>query len=274
MQSGQSKFIVNIIPLQNVVSNASGLDATYELSNSVAKIQQMVNFDEKRINTNYLGSYTTGGSIQVTSPLNLCNVGITSNGNSFTGSGTSRLSGSVSTVVSPTTSTFIKLYDTSQSQSPAVSMGIAGRQVFQIGGTGNGLYYDTLKSAKEFRISSMIFAADLAQFSTVTVGGTCYATQFVTLSDREAKYNIEALTDINSIAHSLQSLKTYSFSYVGSQKREVGLLAQELELVFPECVDVVNGSKCINYDSMVALLLAAVRSLSTRVSELESGFRV
>jgi len=265
--------VLNIVELQNVITSASGVSPIGYLSNQVANIQEIVRYDIKQINVNSISNFDTS-PIQVYSDLNLCNVGITSNGNSFTGSGTSRLSGSVSTVVSPTTSTFIKLYDTSQSQSPAVSMGIAGRQVFQIGGTGNGLYYDTLKSAKEFRISSMIFAADLAQFSTVTVGGTCYATQFVTLSDREAKYNIEALTDINSIAHSLQSLKTYSFSYVGSQKREVGLLAQELELVFPECVDVVNGSKCINYDSMVALLLAAVRSLSTRVSELESGFRV
>jgi hypothetical protein len=275
MQNGQSRFVVNIVPLQNVVSNASGLDATAELSNSVANIQKMVNFEQKRINTNFLGSYTTGASIQVVSPLNLCNVGITSNNTPILGSGTSGTSGtSVSTLASPSASTFIRLYDASLPQSPAVSMGIGGHQVFQIGGTGNGLYYDTLHSANEFRISSMTFAADLGQFSTVAVGGTCYATQFVTLSDREAKYNIQALTDIRGIVQSLQSLQTYSFSYLGSQKTEIGLLAQELEGVFPECVDLVNGSKCINYDSMVALLLAAVRSLSSRVDQLESGFRV
>jgi len=276
MQSGQSKFIVNIVPLQNVVSNASGLDATYELSNSVAKIQQMVNYDEKRINTNYLASYTTGASIQVVSPLNLCNVGITSNNTTYSGGGGSGSGSaiSISTVTSPTASTFMRLYDTSQSQSPAVSIGIQGRQVFQVGGTGNGLYYDTLKAATEFRVSSMTFAADLGQFSTVTVGGLCYAQQFITLSDREAKYNIEALTDMSNITRRFQKVNTYSFSYIDSKTKEIGLLAQELEGFFPECVDDTNNTKYVKYNAVVALLVGVVRSLSARIDVLESGFRV
>jgi len=79
MQNANSKFVANLVALQNVISNVSGLDANAQLSNAVGNLQQMVNFDTKTVYTNYLGAYTADASINVISPINLCNVGITSN---------------------------------------------------------------------------------------------------------------------------------------------------------------------------------------------------
>jgi Chaperone of endosialidase len=274
MQNTNSRFIVNIVPLQNVVSNTSGLDATAQLSNAVGNIQQMINFEQKAVYTNYISAYTQGNSIEVLSPLNLCNVGITSNNTPYAGSGTTcNITCNVysNAILSPSGNTFIRLYDTSFASSPAISMGVSNHQVFQIGGTGNGLFYDATLGAKEFRVSSMIFAADFASISTVVVGGTCYAQNFVTLSDETTKYDVQALLDMSSITEKFKNINPYSFKYLEKDTKEIGLLAQELEAEFPECIDADSEKKYVKYNSVVALLLGAVRSLNERVKALESG---
>ena len=80
MQSGLSPFLVNILPLQNIQSNTSGLDTTTQLSNTVDGLVQMVNFEQKRIYTDYLSAYSADASIQVLSPMNLNGVNITGGG--------------------------------------------------------------------------------------------------------------------------------------------------------------------------------------------------
>lgn len=274
MQNTNSRFVVNIIPLQNVISNTSGLDATTQLSNAIGNIQQMINFDSKTINTNYLSAFTAGNSIQVTSPINLSNVGITSNNVPYAASA-SATTGSFSTntnsITSVTGNTFVKLYDTNYASSPAISMGVLNKQVFQIGGTGNALFYDSTKVATEFRISSVKLYADLANISSVVVGGTCYAQHFTQLSDERSKYDIQMISDISSITKNLQKINPYTFKYKGGETKEIGLLAQELEGLFPECIDTDKDIKYVKYNSVIALLLGAVRSLSERIDALESG---
>lgn len=105
MQSGASPFLVNIIPLQNIQSNTSGLDATATLSNTVDGLVQMVNFEQKRIYTDNLSSYTPDASIQVLSPLNLNGVNITGGGSVLVaGDGTT--TGSFTSLVVDASGTF------------------------------------------------------------------------------------------------------------------------------------------------------------------------
>jgi hypothetical protein len=275
MQSSSSPFVVNIVPLANVQTNTSGEDATTVLSNQVAQIQQMVNYDQKRIYTDYLGAFTTDGSIQVLSPLNLSNVGITSNGVPYSGSGSS--AGGGSTI--GTVSTSITLFDTTSALSTAMSFSVGDRPVFQILGSGNGLVYDTSGIATEFRISSMSFVADTGSFtSDVTVGGICYAQQFVTLSDERRKRSVSAV-NLDGIVSSLSGVNTYYYKIQSDgdpvnynlPRVEIGLLAQELEGSFPEVIQHgEDGTKYVKYNAVVALLLGAVRRLNQRVDELES----
>ena len=83
-----SPFLVNLQSLQNFNSNISGLDALTLLQNSVANIQEMVNYDEKRIFINTISKFNQI-PIQVTDPINLSNVNLFQNGDLFTGSGAS-----------------------------------------------------------------------------------------------------------------------------------------------------------------------------------------
>lgn len=269
MQNDVSQFVVNIIPLQNIQTNTSGLDTTTILSNDVANLQQMVNFEQKRIYTDYLGAYTAGNSIQVLSPLNLSNVGITSNGSATSIGG----GGSVSSITNVSTS--ISLFNTVNAVSTAIGFTIGGRDVLEIKGTGNSLVYDRLRAATEFRVSSMNLVADTAILSSLTVsntgtfGGVCYAQNFVTLSDVRAKTDISRLSTENLVS-GIDNIYSYSYKYVGGDRVDIGLLAQEVELEYPQAVETgPQGVKYLKYDVMISVLLESVRSLRQRVKVLE-----
>ena len=53
---------------------------------------------------------------------------------------------------------------------------------------------------------------------------------------------------------------------------DYGVIAQEVEEILPHAVDINNrGYKTVNYNSLIPLLIEAVKELSGRVKELEKG---
>ena len=244
MQSGLSPFLVNIVPLQNVITNASGIDLTTSFSNSIADLQTAVNTSNRTIYTNFISAYTTGGAITLQSPLVLSNGTLVTGGTTVTTS-VSSIQGS---------GTFINAGTT-------VDLGVGTTTIFQIGATGDIL----VQGGSEMRVSSMIFAADYISASTINVGGTCFAQNFVTLSDSGVKSQISTLTDVRGF----DRIGTYRFKYTGGVDDEIGLLAQEVEDVYPECVVENAGVKYIKYNAVVALLVGSVRRLEEKVRMLE-----
>lgn len=196
MQNDTSQFVVNIIPLQNIQSNTSGEDATFTLSNSVANIQQMVNFEQKRIYADVFSSYTADGTIQVVSPMNMSDVPLT----------TSELRGTNLSI------------------------------------TGSGLFT-----------------------------GTVSAAGFITLSDVMAKQNIVPIH--GSVLEGFQRITPYYYQYKANMvskeqegEPEIGLLAQEVEDVFPEAVATrSDGTKYIKMNAILALLVGAVKELRAKL---------
>ena len=56
---------------------------------------------------------------------------------------------------------------------------------------------------------------------------------------------------------------------------DYGVIAQELETILPHAVDINNrGYKTVNYNSLIPLLIEAVKELSGKVKELEKGDEV
>ena len=206
MQNDTSQFLVNIIPLQNVQTNVSGTDDITTLTNSVVAIQQMVNTDTNTIRTNFLQSFTSNTSIDVLSPLNLCNVGITSNDTPYT---TTDFSASITT--------------------------------------------------------SSITTSSITVNGSGTFSGICYAQQFVTLSDMLRKKDVREWR--SSVLPDMITLHPYIFSY--DTGYDIGLMAQEVESVWPYLVKEGVKGKYVNYDGMVAMLVKAVQELAGRVSTLE-----
>ncbi|UBD71184.1 tail fiber domain-containing protein [Bacteroides sp. BFG-257] len=97
-------------------------------------------------------------------------------------------------------------------------------------------------------------------------------------SDARAKTNIQTLSQSLSIINQLRPV-SYNFTdnsdntqfRKGGDGKEIGLLAQEVEKILPNAVLTdPDGNKLINYTNLIAVLINAVKDLSTKVSALEA----
>lgn len=254
MQNGTSRFTVNIVPLQNIQSNITALSAYTTVANNIANIQKMVNYDTKTVYTDTIRSFTPGNTIQFENPVNL----------------TTASSGSSSSLLQQSTS--VTLYTTSSITQTAIAFSVNNNPILQITGNGNVLYNDMTRTATEFVISSVTLKADDAVFNTM-MASTVTARNYLTLSDTTIKSNIREWR--LPILKTLTTIKPYAFTYADENiiPGNIGLMAQEVAAEYPQCVNTIHSTMYIKYDSMVAVLLGAVKELSAKVSTLEGNAR-
>ena len=55
-----------------------------------------------------------------------------------------------------------------------------------------------------------------------------------------------------------------------SEKQKIGLLAQDIEKVFPELVSESNGIKSVNYQGLVPVLINALKEQQSEIDELKT----
>ena len=93
-------------------------------------------------------------------------------------------------------------------------------------------------------------------------------TDFNTTSDINLKKDIEIITNANEI---LNQINGVNFTWIKSNKPSVGIIAQEIEKVLPQLVHERSdtGTKTVNYNGLIGVLIEAVKELSQRVEELE-----
>ena len=108
----------------------------------------------------------------------------------------------------------------------------------------------------------------------VIVKGSVQARSFPTTSDARHKTDITPLTNVLG---RLDKLHAIVFSWSGLPKsqghcaehREIGVIAQEIEKVFPELVSTWEGRyKAVEYGRFSAVLLEAVKELKAKVDAL------
>jgi hypothetical protein len=228
--------VLNIVELQNVVTSASGLTPVSYLSNQVANIQHMVDYDRKQINVNAISNFNTS-PIQVYSALNLCNVSFSYNGDIFAGSNAASTTTGVSELGTSTTG--------------YLSLGFS---------TGTGLAF------VQGPVSTFIIGAD----SNATFSGTVTAAGFVTASDSRLKRNTRPITDYETILSAVDAVR---FQWSASGKADVGVIAQSLLRVLPEAVlEDTDGYYKVEYAKLIPVLIQSVKALQERVSVLERGF--
>jgi len=107
--------------------------------------------------------------------------------------------------------------------------------------------------------------------NTITVEGTCYAREYVTLCDSRVKGGVEPIRQISF--DTLKYVNAYTYTYLDfpSSEKRLGLVAQEVAAAYPECVVERGGTKYVNYAAVTAVLLQAVKDLNERVKVLESS---
>jgi hypothetical protein len=101
--------------------------------------------------------------------------------------------------------------------------------------------------------------------------GTLNATIFNSLSDISSKQNIQTIE--NSLEKVLQ-LRGVSFEWIDNKNKSIGVIAQEVEKILPEVVsENENRIKSVSYDSIIALLIEAIKEQQKQIDELKHIIR-
>ena len=95
-------------------------------------------------------------------------------------------------------------------------------------------------------------------------------------SDIKLKDNLRpienALYKVNQISGYEFDWNEHSHEIQQEKGHDVGLVAQEVEKVLPEVIQIrSDGIKAIAYDKVVPLLVESIKELTRRVEELENG---
>jgi len=89
------------------------------------------------------------------------------------------------------------------------------------------------------------------------------------LSDRRVKENIETIT---GALDKVLAIRGVSYNKIGSERHEVGVIAQEVEQILPEVVTTSEdetGTKSVSYGNIVGVLVEAIKELKAEIEELK-----
>lgn len=104
----------------------------------------------------------------------------------------------------------------------------------------------------------------------ITIPGNITANSFV-YSDRALKKNIAT---IESPLSKILKLRGVTFNWKKDNTPSVGLIAQEVEAVFPELIRETDGVKSVQYSSLVAPLIEAVKEQQQEIENLNNRIKV
>lgn len=110
------------------------------------------------------------------------------------------------------------------------------------------------------------FSVARSDLSNVSNVGVLTATDFNSTSDISLKENIKTLE--NPIKKVMQ-LNGVSFDWKETGSSSIGVIAQELEEVFPELVK-TGEIKTVNYNGLIGVLIEVVKEQQRQIEELKS----
>ena len=130
----------------------------------------------------------------------------------------------------------------------AVNMGLDSDNVFRIGG---------------WSAATNRFVMDMSGNLTMAGNITAY-------SDSRLKENVEVIENALSKVQAMRGVTFTRNDVENKEERHAGVIAQEVEVVFPEVVSENNeGIKNVAYGNMVGLLIEAIKELKDEVNELK-----
>lgn len=123
-------------------------------------------------------------------------------------------------------------------------------------------------------ISNSSIPGSLGIQGNLIVTGSIEATEDIiafTLSDIRLK---DSIVEIKSAGEKVKAIRGVEFDWNKQSTyrgHDVGVIAQEVELVLPEAVQTRStGIKAVNYEKLIPLLIQAIKELQHRVEVLES----
>ena len=126
-----------------------------------------------------------------------------------------------------------------------------------VDGSGSGIDADLLDGSH---------ASAFARLSGATFSGTVTAPNLVSSSDARLKSDVVPIGDALA---KVQALTGVTFAMTGSDTRQMGLIAQDVQAVAPEAVVETDGVLRLAYGNLVGLLVEAIKDLATEVEQLK-----
>ena len=138
--------------------------------------------------------------------------------------------------------------------------------------TTNDKFYIADSTANENRLviipNGNIGIGDTTPEEKLTVNGVVKAASFTPPSDIRLKENIQP---VGSALDKIMKLKGVTFIWKENKEKGMGVIAQDVEEVFPEIVRTgkESGMKGVNYDSLIAPLIESVKELKAENDALK-----
>ena len=96
--------------------------------------------------------------------------------------------------------------------------------------------------------------------------GTITATDFNSTSDINLKTNIQT---IENPINKLLEINGVTFKWIENEKASVGVIAQDVEKVFPELITNMGAHKVVNYNGLIGLLVECIKHQQKQIDELK-----
>ncbi|MEC7274334.1 MAG: tail fiber domain-containing protein, partial [Verrucomicrobiota bacterium] len=113
--------------------------------------------------------------------------------------------------------------------------------------------------------------------NNLNVGGSVTATEFITASDYRFKDNIKTIT---GAVDKVKQLRGVEYTLKSNGKDSVGVIAQEVEEVYPQLVSTsdelegITDAKAVNYSSLIGVLIEAIKEQQTQIEDLKAQVNV
>jgi hypothetical protein len=105
------------------------------------------------------------------------------------------------------------------------------------------------------------------------ISGDLQVTGVVTATDFDAASDFNLKTNIKSIDNPIEKvmqLNGVTFTWKESNQDSIGVIAQEVENVFPELVRQSETHKSVNYNGLIGVLIEVVKDQQKQIDELKS----
>jgi hypothetical protein len=284
-------FIVNIVELQNVVTDIRGIKPIDQLQADVANLQQMVQFDTKTILADAMSNFTADNKIEVQGDLNLSNTNLYKDGVLVTldVGGTSGGGTTSNTVSVSSFSSLILDVQALQTSFSTVVYSLSSLTFSTIFSGNTSVVTNGSKSTIQMSVGGfpnltlsttgmLQYVSSPTNFSTgVNIAGFLYVSEdawvrnLYQTSDESKKTNIRPFT---TTLDDVLRLEPKRFTWKLTGEPDIGFLAQSVHSVWPELTTHDStGLMGLAYSRFVPLLLEGLRELRERVEVLEEKTR-
>ena len=123
---------------------------------------------------------------------------------------------------------------------------------------GNGQYNEETDTLERSDAFTVMFNGDATLAGNLSVN-----------SDARLKANIISLGSTLTKVLQIDG-KSYTMKKDENKKQKIGVLAQDIEKVFPELVSESNGVKSVNYQGLVPVLINALKEQDAKMNEQQS----